>query len=214
MRTFPEPAQATEDRSRLIRSLARRYERALVGIERSEAIECALEALELTQDPAQVYARVIQPAMHQIGKLWELGELTVAEEHVATAMSSEVVALVAPPVPEQPEPRGRALLSAVEGEYHVVGLRMIGYLLEGRGYTVEFIGTGVPTEDLMSIVRHRNPSLVGLSISSEGRAPALRSAMEALADSNTPVLIGGAGVPASLRGDRLPYVRDAQSLPV
>ena len=193
--------------------LALRYERALLSVERKSAIESAHEALELTRDPAQVYVGVIQPAMRRIGKLWELGELTIADEHVATAISGEVVALIAPRAVEA-RSAGRAILSAVEGETHVVGLRMIGYLLEGRGYTVEFVGAGVPIRDLLTIVRRRQPSLVGLSITSEQNAPALDATLQALADSEASVLVGGQGVPPALRGDRAPYIPDALALPI
>ena len=60
------------------------------------------------------------------------GEMTIADEHLATGISYDVMRLISRTATRYPRrSRERVLLAAVGGEGHVTGLRMIGDLAEG-----------------------------------------------------------------------------------
>src|SRR3712207_4670693 len=68
--------------------IAPRYLEALLAGDRNAAVRAALDdgvARGLTVP--DLYVGVIQPAQHRIGELWQENRLTVAHEHVATAIS-------------------------------------------------------------------------------------------------------------------------------
>jgi methanogenic corrinoid protein MtbC1 len=51
-----------------------------------EAMDDGLSVAEIDED-------VIAPAMWRVGELWERGRISVAEEHIATEISTRVLAL-------------------------------------------------------------------------------------------------------------------------
>lgn len=102
--------------------------------------------------------------MWRIGCLWSEGAITVADEHLATALTHRVLASVYGSslgyVTVRP---GRILLATVEGQRHSLGLRMAADVLELGGYEVIYLGGDVPLDSLVDTVAARDPDLVGLS---------------------------------------------------
>ena len=106
------------------------------------AIRTALDA-DLTE--AEIDDEIIAPALWFVGELWERGEISVADEHIATEISIRVLALERE-ARRVARGRGasRVMLAAPQGEQHVVVLRMIGSLLRAAGYAVVMVGADVP----------------------------------------------------------------------
>jgi len=130
----------------------------------------------------QLYQRVIAPAMHEIGRLWQRGALTVADEHLATALTNRVLAALRRPSGEGPVDadgagvkRGRALLAAIEGERHALGLRMAADVLEDAGYESLYLGADVPTDALLRAADTFSPDLVALAATLPSLAPRLQA---------------------------------------
>ena len=143
-----------------------------------------------------IYLRVFAPALVKIGSLWEEGVISVAEEHLATALVRAQMARLAPLPPQLPSMSGRVVLAAVPGELHAVGLRMVADFLEGDGWEVADLAQSTPRDDLVRFVRMRRPHVVGLScglIDHLGEAAAVVRALRSLPD--TPVvLVGGSSL--------------------
>jgi MerR family transcriptional regulator, light-induced transcriptional regulator len=164
------------------------------SVRAQRVVESALEG-GLTQ--LDVYAAVIAPAMRQIGDLWERGEITVADEHLASAIVERILAVlyrrgfVAPP-----RSREAILLSCLEGEEHQLGLRIAADVLEGAGFVVLFLGANVPLDDLVAAVSRHRPAAVGLSGTLPGSQAKLERAVDAVraAVAGVGIVAGGAGV--------------------
>jgi len=111
-----------------------------------------------------LYADVMAPALHDLGRRWEAGQVSIASEHLATAMTESLMmesASRAAPVP----PNGRrAVVACVDEERHAVGARMVADLLEAQGWEVGFLGADVPAEALCGHVDDVRPALVALSV--------------------------------------------------
>ena len=185
----------------LAESLSERFGVALVQGDSAEAEQIAQEALELTLGEALLYELVVGPAMHRIGRLWASGEISVAHEHLATQIATQVLVLAhhAEGLPDHRAAQ-RAMLAAVEGEQHVVALDMVGKLLASAGYEVMALGADVPTSALPAIVADHHPTLFVFSatIPAAGeRVPAAVDAVTGAAD-DICVVLGGASVPPSL----------------
>ena len=160
----------------LAESLSDQFGLALLAGDLGAAEHVAREALELTLGEAMLYDLVVGPAMHRIGELWAVGEIGVGQEHLATQIATQVLAL-AHEVAGLAARRAdhRAMLAAVEGEHHVVGLDMAAKLLESAGYEVLTLGADVPTHALPAIVADHDPALFVLSATMpETRASACR----------------------------------------
>ncbi len=153
--------------------------------------------------PVQIQARVIAPAMRRIGELWELDALTVAHEHLATAVSNHILMRLYPGLLGQAPCRSGSMVvvSAVQGEHHVLGLRMAADVFEGAGFDVRFLGADVPQASLLAWVAERRPTIVALGVTMPLNGATLIRSLQALRDRDPALqlVVGGPGVPAVLR---------------
>ena len=186
---------------RLLDELQREFTDALLLGDERAAEEVLVEAVDARLPEGLVDEAVIAPALRAVGDLWEAGELSVAEEHLATEIALRVVALQR----EAYRVAGRrpgalVLLAAVEDEQHVVGLRMAGSLLAHAGYDVMQLGASVPSVDLGAMVARHGPAVVGLSTTVPWTGEKVAQAVAAIGAARpaTAVVVGGAGLPADL----------------
>lgn len=143
---------------------SQQYLVALRNAELPRASSTVIEALDAGIAPAMVHSKVIAPAMRAIGDLWEKGEINVGEEHVATAITEQVlVGALHRTRMSSYRSRQRIMLAAIQGQHHVLGLRMVADLLEGEGFEVLYLGADVPIDSLRDVAAAKQPALVGLS---------------------------------------------------
>jgi methanogenic corrinoid protein MtbC1 len=145
---------------------------------------------------ADLYQHVAA-VMEQLGCLWQEGQISVAEEHLATAVCEAAIASLYPrlawPVGGPP-----AMVACAAPERHQLGARMVADLLALDGWRVEFLGADVPVPAMVEMAVSRKPVLVGLSASIEQHLPAAAAAIGELrrAQQGVRVLAGGRAVRA------------------
>ena len=176
-------------------ALAMRYLAAQVDGDRRAAVRLILdEGLGAGVSVPDLYLKVIQPAQREVGRLWEENRLSVAEEHLATAISQLVLAHLYPCLPREPSNGKFVLIGCVAGELHELGARVAADFFEMAGFGVRYLGASVPTESLVAMARERTPDLVLLSAAMSFHIPALGEAVirlrEALGDRPT-LAVGG-----------------------
>jgi MerR family transcriptional regulator, light-induced transcriptional regulator len=147
-----------------VRELGRAYVAALLRGDEIEAEIAIREALEAKLSTAEIDDGIIAPALWYVGELWERGEISVADEHIATEISIRVLALQRE-VQRVARARGdhRVMLAAPAGELHVVALRMSANLAREAGYHVVMLGADVPARDLAVAASRHEPDVICLS---------------------------------------------------
>lgn len=182
-------------------ALARRYGDAIRAADSSAANAAALAGFEEGLSITQIYARVIQPAMYWIGDLWRDGSITVGDEHLATAITENVLACLYPRALEQGAKggRGKVVLAAVEGEEHILGLRMTADTLAARGHEVLYLGANVPVAAIVEAVEREKAVAVALSVTLAENASGVRKTVEALSGQAVRLAIGGQASSSALR---------------
>ena len=143
-----------------------------------------------------LYLDVFQPVMRDIGRLWQENRITVADEHLATAITQASMArLYQELFQAAPEPGPLLVAACADNERHELGLRMICDVLEMEGWDTVFLGASVPVEDLVEMVRVRRPQVVALSASIAPHVGRVREAIRAIRDADgdaTPLIaVGG-----------------------
>lgn len=176
------------------------FEEALLAGDRRQAAAiidaCLLDGRGLVG--AEMH--VIQPALYRIGRKWQNNQVSVAQEHLATAIAQSVMALGL--MKSQPEPaNGRKVpLACVEGNHHAVGLQLVADSFQLSGWEVQYLGANVPTAALVQQVTAWTPHLVGLSIAFAYQLSEVRNAInllrEALGVARPPVIVGGLAINA------------------
>lgn len=138
-------------------------------------------ALTAAGVPARsIYLDLFAPALEEIGARWQRGEATVAQEHLATATVSALMATLAPLLEVSPPIGRRAILACTDGELHALGLRMVADFLEADGWEVLHLGAKTPAGDLVSLAREMRPDVVGLSTSMTSHLDAAADTVAAL----------------------------------
>ena len=172
------------------------YLAAVLAGDRRTAFGVIDRALVAGLDLRSLYLSVFQPALREVGRRWERNLITVADEHLATAITQASMARLYDRLFSDNLADGRLLLAAcADTERHEVGLRMLCDILEMEGWDTVFLGATVPVEDLVRMVRDRRPDVVALSASIAPHLPRVEAAIRALREGmngNTPLIaVGG-----------------------
>ena len=169
------------------------YADVLLGGSPREARNAALGLLDEGVPPRTLYMAVLGPALREVGSRWQQGLISVAQEHLATAIVSSVMATVAPRLIEPPAIGRRAVLACTDGELHDVGLRMVGDFLEADGWEVLFLGALTPSDALQDLVGESKPDVVGLSTALTTHLTSAADSIAAIRQLDAPpfVMVGG-----------------------
>ncbi|WP_409057621.1 B12-binding domain-containing protein [Streptomyces sp. SYP-A7185] len=142
----------------------------------------------------RVLLDLIAPSQERVGLAWAANEITVAQEHAATAINERCIAAVADATaPALAGPFvGRVLVACVDGEWHALPARLVSEVLRLRGWRVDYLGAQVPTEHLVEHVRRTRAQAVLLSSSIPTLLPGAHNAITSCQGVGVPVLAGGA----------------------
>lgn len=196
--------------------LRERYLRAQLTGDRREAVRVLVEdGLARGASVVDLQSQVIQAAQEELGRLWELHLVTVAQEHVATAVARQALSALFERAPVPPRHGKKIAIACVEGELHELPARLVADYLELDGFDVLFLGDNVPQDELAAMVRDEAPDLVGLSVTMTYHMPALRDAVARLrVITDAPILAGGRALelssPAAVLGVEVPGKRHGE----
>jgi methanogenic corrinoid protein MtbC1 len=164
--------------------------------DRRRAFQVIDEARSSGLELSTIYVGVFQPALREIGRLWQQNAITVADEHLATAITQAAMARAYQSAFSWRSALGRTLIAAcVDTERHEVGLRMLCDLLDLEGWHTTYLGASVPVESLVTMVQRRRPDVVALSAALTPHVPRVRSMVDAiigtLGDARPLIIVGG-----------------------
>jgi methanogenic corrinoid protein MtbC1 len=168
------------------------YLRAQLAGDRREAVRLVISEGLRVASVLELQELVIGAAQEEIGRLWLTGQVSIAQEHMATAISQlSLAALFERARVEAPLGR-KVLIACVEGELHDLPARLVADYLEIVGFTVRYLGANVPTEHLIMMVRSEQPDLIGMSVTMSYHLTALRDVVTRLrAFTEIPIVVGG-----------------------
>lgn len=138
----------------------------------------------------EAFERVLAPALVEIGDRWARGELTVAQEHLASStVRAGLQRLLAD---ARASVHGIVVLACAPGEHHEIGLLMLAVLLRADGWQVAYLGPDTPIDDAVSLARDLEASVLGFSATSDACAKDLRRGLRAAkVPSTITVVLGG-----------------------
>ena len=154
-------------------------------------------ALTSTLEPRDVYLELLAPSLRRIGKDWERGRLSVADEHRATMVAGRLIGRLGPRFARRGRKRGVVVVAAPAGETHALPGAMLSDLLRGAGFEVVDLGADSPPTAIVDAAAHATRLVaVFIGVTSTGHDESVRAAVVALraAGVDAPVLVGGAAV--------------------
>ena len=122
-----------------------------------DAIEMAVNRALTLGSAAVICEQVIVPVMFRIGDLWHTGEITVAQEHLATqtleTTARKLIGLMQPP----PGSR-RVLLACFAEDEHTLPLYAIGLHLVQASFRTVMLGGRTPPAAIRQAVQKLEPA--------------------------------------------------------
>ncbi len=110
-----------------------------------------------------IFDDLIGPAMRRVGELWYRGELSVAQEHLATRAANYAVHKLRTSLP-LPEMKGKmAFCAAFEGDLHELPTYLAQLTIENEGWEVMNFGANTPLFSLTEEILQYAPQTVCLS---------------------------------------------------
>jgi methanogenic corrinoid protein MtbC1 len=119
-----------------------------------------------------VFLKLVQPTMIEIGEQWHAGKLSVTAEHFATQFIRRKLSGLFNTY-NITDGRGLVIIGCAPSEQHDLGALMIAVFLVRHGWQVVYLGSEVPMRDLLDTVRQLQPDIVCMAASTTETASQL-----------------------------------------
>jgi methanogenic corrinoid protein MtbC1 len=174
------------------------FEVALLSGDHFTALSILNSYIDRGHSLVEIEHRIIQPALYLIGEKWQSNQVSVAQEHIATAIAHLVMtAGLLRSIPQSSIGK-RVLLACIEGNNHAVGLRMVADAFQLDGWEVQYLGANVPTSALVRQIVEWHPDLTGLSVSFAHQLQTVKQVIvqlhERLGDDRPVTIVGGLAI--------------------
>ena len=171
-----------------------RLESRLVAGDEGGAWGVLDSAMAAGADPDEVLLELLSPAMASIGTRWADGEISIAEEHRASAVAQRLIARLGPRFSRPGRKRGTVVIGSVAGDRHSLPTAMMADLLRGAGLEVVDLGADTPADSFVMAAGDADRLVaVALCVTSSGLDDAVAEAASTIkaAGIEAPVVVGG-----------------------
>jgi len=171
------------------------YTKHIIDNNHSQASDIVLDAMIKGSTLTEANMGIIQPSMYEVGNLWRINKVSVAQEHLATAISQHVMTKAYANAEFKPPNKKKALFACIEGNHHALGLRMISDAFSVEGWNVSFLGENTPTQSIIKMIDDNLFDFLAISISMDNQVISLASSIDRikseLGTRTPPIIIGG-----------------------
>ena len=134
-------------------------EHLFVG-KRCEARELIFAALDRGVGASKMLKFIIWPAMEQVEKLYRENHISRVVEHMATRINRMLADQIQGFLPRVPKTGRRMIVCCGDGEIEELGAQITADLFEAAGWSVWFLGSGVPNDEVLQLVGKLTPDLL------------------------------------------------------
>ncbi len=150
-----------------LHALCSSYAHAAIEGKELKCTEVLENAFRIEAPLIDIYSQILEPAMRLIGTWYTDGKVSIAQEHLASAITERMMAKAANLFPPARSVGKSAVLGCAANSWHTLGLRMVSDLLKLRGWNNYFLGANVPTQSFCNTVLDSKPAIVMISCASE-----------------------------------------------
>jgi MerR family transcriptional regulator, light-induced transcriptional regulator len=143
--------------------LATQYLKILLNGRRREAYDLILNAVTSGVPIKDIYLHIFQVTQREIGRLWQINKISVAQEHYCTASTQTIISQLYQHVLSNHNKGPRMLATCVGDELHELGMRMVADFFEMEGWDTYFLGANTPTHAILSALEERGADILAVS---------------------------------------------------
>lgn len=169
------------------------YLELLLCGKRKQCLDIVNDLVQRNAPLKSIYLGLFERSMYQVGELWETNQVSVAVEHIATAITENALNLIYPIIFSAEHCGRKAIISCIANEYHQIGGKMVADIFELHGWDGYFLGANSPVKDMLRLIEEKQPDLVCLSLTLFANFPELIRHITTLRGiyPYLPILVGG-----------------------
>ena len=178
-----------------LQPVAAEYLDLLLRHDKGGAMKLVLNLAEAGTAMEDIYLNIFQASQHEIGRLWQINQVSVAQEHYCTAATMLFMNMLYPRFVNPDRNGHRVLVTCLGGELHELGARMVADFFEMKGWSTVFLGANTPWAEVLKASTVHRAELVAVSVTigaNIGEARTLVDAIRKSDETDRPkVLLGG-----------------------
>ena len=152
--------------------------------------------------PREILDGALLPGMEVVGQRMRDAEIFIPEVLLSARVMQACLDLLRPQMAAgEAAALGTVVIGTVEGDLHDIGKNLVAMLLQGAGFTVVNLGTGVSPAAFVAAVREHGPAILGMSALLTTTLPRMAETIAALKEAGlraqVKVMVGGAPVTAA-----------------
>ncbi|MGC9363295.1 MAG: cobalamin B12-binding domain-containing protein [Fidelibacterota bacterium] len=145
------------------RELAEHYFHTVLKGNRADASKLIFDALDAGTSVRDIYLEVFEPCQKEVGRQWQTGLLSVAQEHYFTAVTQLIISQLYPQIFSTTRIGKKMIAACAGGELHEIGIRMVADFFEMEGWDTLYIGANTPAAAIISTIKSEMPAVIALS---------------------------------------------------
>jgi methanogenic corrinoid protein MtbC1 len=198
-------------------TLAQYLEHLFAG-KRCEARELIRATLDRGVSARKLLQLVIWPSMEQVEHLYREGRISRLMEHMATRINRLIADQLQGHLGRDPKHGLRLVVICGDGEIEELGAQITGDLFEAEGWSVWFLGSGIPNDEILEMLAKTRPDVLCVYGTQPSGVPNVRKLIDTIRDIGAHdqmqvLVLGGvfnraAGLDEEIRADL--YAQDAR----
>jgi corrinoid protein of di/trimethylamine methyltransferase len=166
----------------------------------ADSVNALTQTLLASGTPArEILDGALLPGMEVVGERMRSGECFIPEVLLSARTMQGALDILRPHLGEgEGAGLGTIVIGTVEGDLHDIGKNLVGMLLQGAGFQVVNLGTGVTAQRFVAAVKEHTPAIVGMSALLTTTLPHMAETLAALKEAGlrdqVKVMVGGAPV--------------------
>ncbi|MFC5271689.1 cobalamin-dependent protein [Adhaeribacter terreus] len=158
-----EPLESFLKSEHTLKATSEKYLQLLLQGKRNLASQLILQEVEKGAAVKDLYLEVFQPVQHEIGRLWQLNKISVAQEHYCTAATQMIMSQLYEHIFNSERNGYRLVATCISGDLHEVGIRMVADFFEMEGWDTFYLGANTPIESIIRTLREQEANLLIVS---------------------------------------------------
>jgi len=149
---------------------------------RAEAREVLVGAQDRGTPAAKLLKTVIWPAMEQAEKLYRADQISLLAEHMATRINRMMADQLQGYLRREPKSGRRMVVTCGDGEVEELGAQITADLFEAQGWSVWFLGSGVPNDEILEFIGRIRPDVLCVYGEKAAGVPNIRRLIDLIRD--------------------------------
>ena len=191
----PTAVKPSPVNSRQFSRLTKMYLDALLRAKRRNATSIVMRALDAGADIRDIYLQVFQAAQYEVGRLWQMNEISIAQAHYCTAVTQSITSRLYSCVFSADRNGRRLVATCVLAEQHEIGIRMVSDFFEIDGWDTYYLGAGTPSTSVVRAIVKKRADLLLVSVTMVAYLTRAKQLIERVRSSDAcrgvKVLVGG-----------------------